>query len=341
MKPTLRRYLALMLGILALGAVATLCVVFWIASSKTPTFSGPVEKLTLGNMLSERSALIFIAEDKGYFKDSGLDVTIKTYESGVAAVKDMLMGNVDMATCAELVVVRENMKSGAPNLKISGLINRSDDIRVVARRDHGITTISDFTGKRVGLLVETDAEYYFYLLSTLNKVPFPDLSLVNLSPNDQVSAIVDGKIDAIIVWEPFAIRAEKGLGANAVSWSAQSRVPSTWVLTSLKDTVARRGVAIQRLLSALLAAEDFVSRHVPEAQAIVGRRLNVVEPSESWHKNSFGVVLERQLILDMEARARWIKSKSADDKLKLPNMLDVIDFGNLEAVRRERVTIMH
>jgi hypothetical protein len=40
--------------------------------------------------LAEYSSLIWIAEDKGYFGDSSLDVTIKRHESRFAAIKDLM-----------------------------------------------------------------------------------------------------------------------------------------------------------------------------------------------------------------------------------------------------------
>ncbi len=48
-------------------------------------YTGPVEKITLAAYAGETAALVYVAEDQGFFEKYGLEVTIKDYESGKAA----------------------------------------------------------------------------------------------------------------------------------------------------------------------------------------------------------------------------------------------------------------
>lgn len=59
---------------------------------KPPKYTGPVEKVTLGKVNAEDSALILVAQDKGFFAENGLEVTLKDYQSGGAGIKDLMTG---------------------------------------------------------------------------------------------------------------------------------------------------------------------------------------------------------------------------------------------------------
>ncbi len=67
---------------------------------KPEKYTGPVEKITLAAYAGETAALVYVAEDQGYFEENGLDVTIKDYESGKAAADALIEGEVDIATSA-------------------------------------------------------------------------------------------------------------------------------------------------------------------------------------------------------------------------------------------------
>ena len=53
---------------------------YWAASSRSLwPYSGPVEKITISTSLDAKSALLFIAQDKGFFSHNGLEVTLKSF----------------------------------------------------------------------------------------------------------------------------------------------------------------------------------------------------------------------------------------------------------------------
>ena len=60
------------------------------------TYSGRPESITIGTAPLELAALIFIAEDQGFFAGNGLNVTIKNYDTALASVAGMEKGNVDI-----------------------------------------------------------------------------------------------------------------------------------------------------------------------------------------------------------------------------------------------------
>ncbi|MEE8479300.1 MAG: ABC transporter substrate-binding protein, partial [Candidatus Neomarinimicrobiota bacterium] len=68
-------------------------------------YTGPVEKITLAAYAGETGALVYFAENQGYFEENGLEVIIKDYESGKAAAETLINGEADIATSADFVFV--------------------------------------------------------------------------------------------------------------------------------------------------------------------------------------------------------------------------------------------
>lgn len=308
-------------------------------SSKSKETSGqPVESLTVGTYVSDLSSLIWIAKDRGYFSEQGLDIKLKEYESGVAAIKDLLAGNTDLAAASEFVVVRNLPER--PDLRIISSIDQmGDEIKLVARKDHGIARISDIRNKRIGLLRNSMAEYYLDILMTMQDIPSQDIQIVDLTPSEQVIAITKGEIDALIVWEHFATKARNALGTNAVSWPAQGEHDYYWLLACTAETIKNRSSAVRNFLAALALAEDFIKKQRNEAEQIVATQLG--SQHTDWKNHIFRLHLDRSLLLAMEAQMKWMNARRAPAQFKMPDLLDYIHVDALKSVSPEKVKTVY
>jgi ABC-type nitrate/sulfonate/bicarbonate transport system substrate-binding protein len=316
-----------------------LIAILWKPACAGSAFGGPRETLSLGTVLIKRSALILVADTKGYFADEGLDVSLKFYDSGLLAVNDMLAGKLDLSTAAPLVVVNKNRDDNHPKLKIVTEVGKSEDIRIVGRKDHGLTNPRDLVGKKVGVMRDTEPAFYLNLFCVFHGLPFESINRVELGSDQQLNALEKGEVDAIIIWEPMATKAARILGPNAVVWAGQGRLASGWMLLATPEILSERPEAIRRLLAGLLSAEKFISEHENEAKNIVARRLNVQDPGSGWEKNDYKIALSRQFLLAMEFRARWLgKDKPG---FRVPNLLNSFHFDSLESIAPERITIVH
>ncbi len=311
----------------------------WNPAWNSLAFGESRESLSLGTVLIKRSALILIADAKGYFADEGLDVSLKFYDSGLLAVNDMLAGKLDLSTAAPLVVVNKNRDDNHPKLKIVTEVGKSEDIRIVGRKDHGLINPHDLMGKRVGVARGTEPEFYLSLFSVFHGVPFDSITRVDLGSEGQLKALENGEVAAIIIWEPIASKAARILGPNAVVWAGQGRLASGWMLLATPEIISKRPEAIRRVISGLLTAEIFISEHEDEAKSIVARRLNIQNVSPDWDKNDYKIGLSKQFLSAMELRARWLGED--EPGFHVPNLLRSFDFDILKSVAPERIAIIH
>lgn len=306
-----------------------------------PKFRGPPQQIRLGTIPAALSAFIWIAEDQGYFVESGLDVTITLYESGHLAIRDLLAGSLDIATATEFPVVRQSLEQ--EDLRVLASIDKFDTLRVVARTDRGVREISDLKGKKIGVAKGSSAQFCLASLLILSSIPSQDVHPVYLSPSQQVAAIVNGELDAVLVWEPFVQQVKDALGKNVLTLPAQSDQDQFWLVVSRGDLVGKRPEAIRRFLSALLAAEEFLASHQSDAKAILKRRLGFeTEYLESlWRMNSFGVTLPQALVLAMEDQARWMMTAMPTKRTEIPDFLDHICLTGLKRLKPDAISIIH
>ncbi len=208
-----RKFLAIILILLVTG-------IFLDAKSgrAAPDRGDEPEKITLGVAARESSGLIYIAEQKGFYKKQGLDVIVREYDTGLFAVQDLLSGKVDVATAAEFVFVTKSFERSA--LRIFATVARVNDSQCIARRDRGIEKPTDLIGKRIGVVPGMQAEFFSNSFLAQNGIRREAIVEIRLQPAEIIKALGDGKIDAVITGlNTQDIR--DLLGKNGVAWSAQ------------------------------------------------------------------------------------------------------------------------
>ena len=129
-----------------------------ISSCTKPAVPQKAEKLKIAIYPDTVSALIYIAQDQGFFKRHGLDVSLEDYQTGVLAVNGLTAGKADAATATEFVLAIQGFKR--QDLRAVAVISFSDSMEVVARRDRGIKNPEDLKGKTVGVPKTTIAEFF-------------------------------------------------------------------------------------------------------------------------------------------------------------------------------------
>ena len=86
----------------AILVIAIILSSFVYLNTQKP-YTGNVESITIGMASGEFNSLIYIANSQQYFINNGINITIKSFPSGAAAVSGMLRGESDIAIASEFV----------------------------------------------------------------------------------------------------------------------------------------------------------------------------------------------------------------------------------------------
>lgn len=288
-----------------------------------------------------QTALLYLADEQGFFKKRGLDIAITEYESGAAAVDDLIAGKIDIVRATEFVFVLQSLKHR--DVRILAAVCSSSDMELVVRKDRGIMEPKDLTGKRVAVTRGSWAEFSLYNYLIFNGIPVGNVKIVHHGPKEMVAAMADGKIDAGIGWPPFTAEMAKRLGPQGARWPSQSGQDYYQVLFAKDGFLKTQAQAIERFVAALAEAEGFIADYPDRVQTLLRNRLKVdVEPFlAAWSRTRFQLQMTQDMLIVMEREARWaIRNKLADAR-EMPNYLDFFYFDALDRVKPEGVTIVH
>ena len=327
------------IGIIIVGVVVIVGIGLYRSIQKQPKkYTGPVEKITLAAYAGETGALVYVAEDQGYFKENGLEVTIKDYKSGKVAADVLMDGEADIATSADFVFVSNSFDR--TDLRVFGTVATAEVKELVARKDKGITTIDDLIGKKIGVTKRSGGEFALGRFLIFNALSYKDVELVDLKPSEIVEAVLNGDIDAGFTWDPNVYDIKEELGDNAISWPGGQDF--YFVLLTKEDWIKNNPAAAERFIKSVLEAEDYIKDNSEEAKEFVKNRFGYESDyiDYSWPKQGFAVTLEQAMLISFEDQARWRINNKLTDATRVPNYLDYIYLDALEEVKPEAVGII-
>lgn len=330
----------------ARAAVAALAVVALLgylpAHGRSPAPGPGFEKLRIAVPLVPHAAMYHLAAAKGYFDAENLEVTTVPAVHGKEALDLVMQGKADLATASEFVFVLAALRK-APVAIVASIMSSTNDLAVVARKDRGILEPRDIAGKKVGVTEGTAGEYFLWAFLIRHKLPRESVKLVGLPPAATAASLASGTVDAISTWEPNVTAAQLGLGAGTVTFHEPLAYAETFNLVGRTEFIERHPSAVEKLLRALIRAEQFSQAHPKEAVALVADRLKI-DPAalqSTWKKFEFRVELRQSLLNTMEEQASWAVARGDIGNDSIPNFFPALHLKSLLDVGPERVTVMH
>jgi NitT/TauT family transport system substrate-binding protein len=226
---------------------------------------GPVPfKVTMTSWIGY--GLFHLAEEKGFFDDHGVDVTITVVED--EANNPAALESNDLQ--GDLTTVDTNVRTIAAGVDIVQVLvvddsNGADGI--VATAD--VQSVQDLAGKDVG--VKVGATSYVFLLSILKDagMSVDDIHVVDMNPGEAGTAFVAGQIDAAVTWEPFLSNATKREGGHVLISSAEAPGLIVDSLAIRRDWVEAHPDAVTELIRAYNEAHDLWQSNPDEALPIM------------------------------------------------------------------------
>ncbi|MDZ4252941.1 MAG: ABC transporter substrate-binding protein [Sulfuritalea sp.] len=330
------------------SATAVVVIILGLAYLSTrgppPKPTSPVEKLRIALPELPHTALVHIAAAKGYFAEEGLDVSIRPVNYGALAIDDVLQEKADLAVTAEVPFVIAVMKGNALGM-VASLASLSNDNAIIARRDRSIAAAGDLAGRKIGVSFGTSGSYFLWAFLIRHKLPLPpdSIELVDLPPDQIVEALAKGSVDAVATWQPISLLAQTALGKNAVSFSESEAYRTTMIAFGRSEFLKGHAAAMEKLIRALLKAEQFMQSHPEEALKLVAQWLktDVDALRPTWQQFDFSVTLLQSHLITLEDEARWAMARGYVALGPVPNLLPHLYLDALLAVQPERVTVLH
>lgn len=333
-----------MLAFAVIGLALIAALVFGYARRWGPGAApeAAMEKLSIALPTTPHAALLYIAAEKGYFTDEGLDVAVTPVSHGKAALDLLSQGKVDLASAAEVPFVI-SVLNGEPFAITATVASVSHEMAIVARRDRAITIPRDLVGKRVGVTSGTSGEYFLWAFLIRHLLSPDAVTRVDIPPGQMVRELASGNIDAVATWEPIKSSVRARLGDNALLFTEPDAYTVTHVVVARSELLKTRPAVIEKLVRALLKAEAFSRDEPQRALVLVADQLKLdvkaVEPG--WKDVAFKVDLRQSQLVTLEDEARWAMARGYVTRGPIKNFLSHLYLPALLAVEPERVTVVH
>jgi NitT/TauT family transport system substrate-binding protein len=154
-------------------------------------------KLVLNWKYEGPQGMFFLAQDRGYFKQAGLDVTFDQGNGSGAAVPQVANGAFDMGfgDINALIELAAKKPDEAP-IGVFMLYNRPPFTAAV-KADSPIKTPADFVGRKLGGAANDGALKLFPALCATAKIDCSKVEIVNMQPTLREQMLMQGQVDGV------------------------------------------------------------------------------------------------------------------------------------------------
>ncbi|GMV58431.1 MAG: ABC transporter substrate-binding protein [Burkholderiaceae bacterium] len=303
---------------------------------------GAAQELTIAVSRSSLSLPIYVAETLDYFKAEGVAVRTRECLGGHRCIKQMLDGEVSLATSSEMPVMVNSLER-ADFAIVATFATSKRDVKLVARRSAGIAAPGDLAGKRVATMAGTSAHYFLDLYLLFNGVDPRSVAVVPLAPEQIVAAVQQGTVDATATFEPFAHRAMLALAQDGIVLPGARIYTETFNLSARRTLIAEREGDLVKLMRALARAQRFIREQPRQAQAILRDRMREDQGyiDATWKDFDYRMSLDQPLISTLEGQARWaLREGHLPAGSRVPNFLHFVAPEPLRKAEPAAVTLV-
>ena len=242
------------------------CVRFALAGMLALAAGGIVRaddllKAKIGVLRLSSSAPVFIAQDKGYFRDAGLDIELKFFDAAQPVAVATTSGDIDFGITA-FTAGLYNL-AGKGTLKVIGGMSREKAgyplIGYFASNNAyaaGLRTPVDLAGKRVAVTqIGSSFHYSLGLLADKYGFKLSDVKIVPLQSLSNAAAALKGEtVDAALLPVSTARKLMDDGGAKLLGWVGDETPWQLGAVFAAPNTLTNKAL-VTKLLAALDRAD--------------------------------------------------------------------------------------
>jgi NitT/TauT family transport system substrate-binding protein len=321
-KRSLVRYLALIIVIVAL------------LPSPAP---GQVETVKLGDLAAISNAAIYIAIEKGFFKEQGVVTDISNFASAAKMVPALVVGELEVSVGSASAGLFNAVAEKAPFRIVAdkGQTREGYGFSLLAVRkdlvDSGqVKTFKDLKGRKIAILAKGNIQHYLVgKMAEEVGLTINDVELSFLDAPNQVTAFETKAIDAAYAVEPWVARfTERGV---AVRFRTPDQVKGLGpvqvgvIIYSGKFIKERRPVA-QRWMNAYLKAAELFNKSGtkdPEIAAILEKYTKVPSKVIQAAIPPYQEPNGKPIVENLADQAQWFANSGMQQKVSIDSALDL------------------
>lgn len=273
-------------------------------------------RVTIGTSQDPNNgAQVLIAEKKGFFKDEGLDASVKYFPSGGDLMAAFVGGSVDFGSSGAIPIL--TLRARPFPLKV---IAQTSDIsgaqHLVVKE--GVNSLKELKGKKIGVMLGTASEALYKSILREYELDANAFTVINMAPTDMTTAFVRGDVDAIVLWEPAASSARdlgkgKVLISGTYDFRGKNRVSNRIygdhaMLFTNEETLKNREKEAAAVIRAIQKASKFIETNRDEAINILADQYKISPKKigEILEMNNYSLEINDELVSDLNTLSEFL-----------------------------------
>jgi putative hydroxymethylpyrimidine transport system substrate-binding protein len=286
--------------------------------------------------------IVYVAEEKGFFREENLNVVYRKFLSGRDAMTDMLDGESDLAMAYENPIVTQILEGSELRI-VTTLHSSSNNTTLLIRKNDRLNSVKDLKGRKVIMPLNTNTEMIFDSIMNEYSLSIKDVQIIN-SPVADIPDIFyeDTSISAAVVWNIHALRIARLFGENAIESHHSPVYNDITALVGNKEYVISHQAEVTKFLRALKKAKSYMENYPEESWKIVNNYLPIKYSDEEAHlfpQYSTRLTLDHVFLTGLGKETHWLIYTGRTSPLKVPDFRNFIHKEYLESVDPDLVTL--
>jgi len=211
----------------------------------------------------------WIALEKGFFKNEGLDVTVAgIFRAGPEEMSAFAAGVLDIGYVGEAPATTA-VANGTAKVTVLAQVN-TEGSAIVVRNETAINSVLGLRDKMVAIPGHSTVQDFLFR-KVLKKAGINSTRVhtIVLKPPEMIGALGTGQINAFIAWEPYPAKAQTmGVGQVFITSRKMWEAHPCCVLAADNRFLRNRPKEAKAIVRAHVKATDYINDHYEESVKI-------------------------------------------------------------------------
>jgi len=211
---------------------------------------------------------LYVAQEKGFFKDEGVNVDISTMDDTAQRKTAMIKGDIDgLGDTVDLLVL--SREEQVPSVTVMQVDESNGADGIVATND--IKTVHDLKGKQIAAQKNFVGESFLYYTLAKNGMSPSDVKVVDMESGAAGAAFAAGQVNAAVTFEPWLSKAKERPDGHVLISSADEPGVIVDTLSINATYLKNHPETVKKVERAWFKALDYWKSNPADADAIMAK----------------------------------------------------------------------
>lgn len=223
-------------------------------------------------------AAYWVAMEKGYFTEAGLDVTLENSKGSGDSIAKVDTGRADAGLADAAVVI--GSRARGTTVQIVGMIFDKSPMNFFSKGDAAIAEPSQLAGKTVAAPPGDSQRQVWPAFARANGLDVNAITWVNIEPTAKVAALAEGRADAVSDYTTGLPLMEAAIGEGKVQmlpWADFGFDLYSMSIMAGADTIEKRPEQLRAFLNAAYRGWHDAMANPEEAMAIFKKNVPEID----------------------------------------------------------------